>query len=56
MGPLVFWNEHPSGGHFAAWEKPQEIVDDLRQMFGRGGPCFGCCGRGRSGYASEEEE
>ncbi len=22
-------------------EKPQELVDDLRKMFGKGGPCLG---------------
>ncbi|KAK0435114.1 Alpha/Beta hydrolase protein [Desarmillaria tabescens] len=29
------------GGHFAAHEKPQELVDDVRKMFGKGGPAFG---------------
>jgi hypothetical protein len=28
---------HQSGGHFAAWERPNELVDDLREFFGPGG-------------------
>ncbi len=40
-GNLVFESEHTSGGHFAAHEKPQELVDDLRKMFGKDGPAFG---------------
>ncbi|KAF7357442.1 Alpha beta-hydrolase [Mycena sanguinolenta] len=49
MGNIVFEHEHDGGGHFAAYEKPNELVDDLRQMFGRGGPAFGVVS-GRSGY------
>ncbi|KAF8158480.1 Alpha/Beta hydrolase protein [Crassisporium funariophilum] len=37
---LIFESEHDSGGHFAAHEKPQELADDLRRMFGKGGPAF----------------
>lgn len=33
----VFERQHKSGGHFAATEKPEELVSDLRQMFGKGG-------------------
>ncbi|SJL07287.1 related to epoxide hydrolase [Armillaria ostoyae] len=40
-GNLVFESEHTSGGHFAAHEKPHELVDDLRKMFGKDGPAFG---------------
>jgi len=50
LGNIVFEREHDSGGHFAAYEKPNELVDDLRQMFGRQGPAFGVVS-GRSGYA-----
>ncbi|KAF7357441.1 hypothetical protein MSAN_01340100 [Mycena sanguinolenta] len=49
MGNIVFEREHEGGGHFAAYEKPNELVDDLRQMFGRGGPAFGVVS-GRTGY------
>ncbi|KAK3987523.1 Alpha/Beta hydrolase protein [Cladorrhinum sp. PSN332] len=31
---VVFERRHESGGHFAAWEKPGELVGDLRDMFG----------------------
>lgn len=30
---IVFWQEHESGGHFAAYEKPDEFVDDLVNFF-----------------------
>jgi len=36
IGDVVFEKEHESGGHFAAYEKPEELVDDLRTMFGHG--------------------
>jgi hypothetical protein len=31
---LIYYQRHPKGGHFAAWEQPQEIVRDLRAGFG----------------------
>ncbi|KAK0488142.1 Alpha/Beta hydrolase protein [Armillaria luteobubalina] len=46
---IVFESEHASGGHFAAHEKPQELVNDLRKMFGKGGPAFGVV-PGKTGY------
>ncbi|KAJ5578807.1 Alpha/Beta hydrolase protein [Penicillium hispanicum] len=42
LGPIVYESEHQKGGHFAAWECPEEIVRDLRAMFGKGGPLSGC--------------
>jgi pimeloyl-ACP methyl ester carboxylesterase len=30
---LIRYNRHPKGGHFAAWEQPQAITDDLRAGF-----------------------
>jgi len=50
QGPVVFEKTHGEGGHFAAWEKPHLIVDDLRKMFGKGGGAYGCI-PGRNGYA-----
>ena len=47
---LVFESERDSGGHFAAHEKPEELVEDVRRMFGRGGGAFGVV-TGRDGYA-----
>ncbi|KAK4041613.1 Alpha/Beta hydrolase protein [Parachaetomium inaequale] len=37
MGPVVFERVHREGGHFAAWERPEALVGDLRDMFGRDG-------------------
>ncbi|KAK4061576.1 uncharacterized protein Triagg1_10285 [Trichoderma aggressivum f. europaeum] len=37
LGPVVFQATHKKGGHFAAYECPDELVSDLRQMFGRQG-------------------
>ena len=41
LGPVVYRNESGSGGHFAAWEKPHIIAQDLQLMFGKDGPCAG---------------
>jgi pimeloyl-ACP methyl ester carboxylesterase len=30
---LLYYKKHPEGAHFAAWEQPQAIVDDLRAGF-----------------------
>lgn len=30
---VVYWQEHDSVGHFAAYEKPDELVDDLVKFF-----------------------
>ena len=49
VGNCVFEKEHESGGHFAAWERPEDIVSDVREMFGRGGGAEGG-GKGRRGY------
>ncbi|KAI0131621.1 alpha/beta-hydrolase [Hypoxylon sp. NC0597] len=51
QGNVVFEKEHDSGGHFAAWERPDDIVTDVREMFGRGGGAFGVV-KGRTGYTS----
>lgn len=37
LGRIVFEKRHKSGGHFAAHERPEELVDDLQTMFGRSG-------------------
>jgi hypothetical protein len=49
LGPVVRQSQHAHGGHFAAWEVPDVIVQDLNAMFGRGGPCFGLI-PGKNGY------
>ncbi len=38
QGRVVFESEHKAGGHFAAYEQPKALVDDLRKMFGKSGP------------------
>jgi len=30
---LIFYKKHDRGGHFAAWEQPQALVEDLRVGF-----------------------
>jgi pimeloyl-ACP methyl ester carboxylesterase len=30
---LVYYRRHPKGAHFAAWEQPQALVEDLRAGF-----------------------
>lgn len=49
MNNVVFESHHKSGGHFAATEKPEELVQDLRNMFGKGGPAFAVV-PGKAGY------
>ncbi|KAK7687110.1 hypothetical protein QCA50_009612 [Cerrena zonata] len=49
LGNLKFTSIHESGGHFAAHEKPEALADDLRKMFGVGGPAFGVVS-GKTGY------
>lgn len=53
MGPLVFEKEHESGGHFAAFERPDALVEDLRTMFGKGGGAFGVVKR-CTGYDGQQ--
>ncbi|EGO23687.1 hypothetical protein SERLADRAFT_450013 [Serpula lacrymans var. lacrymans S7.9] len=48
-GRVVFESEHEDGGHFAAYEKPRELVDDIRKMFQKGGPAYGLVS-GSTGY------
>lgn len=49
LGLVCLQSEHAKGGHFAAWEVPDAIVGDLRDMFGKGGPCYGVV-EGKNGY------
>jgi hypothetical protein len=30
---LVYFNQHDKGGHFAAWEQPQLLTQDMRAGF-----------------------
>ena len=46
---LVFESEQEKGGHFAAHEVPELLVDDLRNMFGKGSRAYGVV-PGKTGY------
>ncbi|KAI4241534.1 MAG: hypothetical protein L6R40_004514 [Gallowayella cf. fulva] len=48
LGPVVFEHVNESGGHFAAWECPESVAGDLKEMFGKGGGAEGVV-EGRSG-------
>lgn len=53
FGNLVLVAEHTEeegGGHFAAYEKPNLLIGDLRKMFGKDGGAFGVV-TGKNGYA-----
>ncbi|EPQ54693.1 alpha/beta-hydrolase [Gloeophyllum trabeum ATCC 11539] len=52
VGEVKSLTEHPRGGHFAAYEQPEEIAGALRKMFGKGGPAFNVV-PGKTGYASD---
>ncbi|KAI1185931.1 microsomal epoxide hydrolase [Nemania serpens] len=41
LGNIVYEKYHDRGGHFAAWEHPDGIVGDLREMFGPNGGARG---------------
>ncbi|KUJ09565.1 alpha/beta-hydrolase [Mollisia scopiformis] len=38
MGPIVHRKRFEKGGHFAAWERPEDLVGCLWEMFGEEGP------------------
>jgi pimeloyl-ACP methyl ester carboxylesterase len=48
-GPVVHESFNDKGGHFAAWERPDVIVNDLQTMFGKSGQCYMIV-PGRSGH------
>ena len=50
LGPVVYESEYDSGGHFAAWERPEAIAGDLQRMFGKGGGAYGVI-PGKDGYS-----
>ena len=49
MGEVVLQSEYESGGHFSAWERPDAVVRDLREMMGKGGGAEGAV-KGRRGF------
>lgn len=48
LGPIVFSTRHDRGGHFMAWEQPENLVGDLWKMFSKGGGAYGAV-EGKSG-------
>lgn len=50
LGPVVFQRRHGEGGHFAAYEKPEVLVNDIRDMFGKDGGAFLVAERLRSEF------
>lgn len=55
LGPVVYESFHDKGGHFAAWERPEIIAQDLQKMLGRGGGAYGVV-KGKDGYLRGENE
>lgn len=51
-GNVVYYKQHPDGGHFAAHERPEELAQDLKEMYGKGGSAFGVV-NGRDGFKSQ---
>ncbi|KAI0310729.1 Alpha/Beta hydrolase protein [Amylostereum chailletii] len=49
IGNVVYQGEHDHGGHFAAHEQPESLVEDLREMYRKGGPTFAVV-PGKTGY------
>jgi hypothetical protein len=54
LGPLVLASEYDRGGHFAAWERPDAIVKDLKEMFGRQGGAYAVV-HGRIGFDDDDD-
>ena len=50
IGNVVHESDHERGGHFAAFECPEDLAGDVRTMFAKGGPAYGVVA-GRDGYA-----
>ena len=38
---IQFWKQHEKGRHFIAWERPEALVDDVAEFYGKSGPVFG---------------
>ena len=49
LGNIVFERDSEKGGHFFAFEMPDQLVKDLRDMFRKGGGAYGVV-KGKKGY------
>ncbi|TFY61053.1 hypothetical protein EVJ58_g4752 [Rhodofomes roseus] len=50
LGNVVHESDHERGGHFAAFERPEDLANDVRAMFGKDGPAYGVV-PGKDGFA-----
>ncbi|KZT67066.1 alpha/beta-hydrolase [Daedalea quercina L-15889] len=50
LGNVVYESDHEHGGHFAAFERPEDLAGDVRAMFAKSGPAYGVVS-GKDGYA-----
>lgn len=51
LGNIVFDRKNDSGGHFFAYETPEYLIKDVRDMFRRGARAHGII-NGRTGYTA----
>ncbi|KAJ9614261.1 hypothetical protein H2200_002397 [Cladophialophora chaetospira] len=49
QGDVVFERAHEQGGHFFAYERPDDLVRDVRDMFGKKGGAYNVV-KGKDGY------
>lgn len=49
LGNIVFQRDSERGGHFFAFEMPDQLVRDVRDMFRKGGGAYGVV-KGKRGY------
>lgn len=52
LGNIVFDRDSERGGHFFAFEMPDQLVTDLRDMFGKGGGAYKVV-KGKNGYVEK---
>ena len=52
---VAFEATRERGGHFAAHEVPEVLVDDLRRMFGKKGSAYEVI-KSKNGYAESGEQ
>ncbi|KAI1068174.1 hypothetical protein LB507_004372, partial [Fusarium sp. FIESC RH6] len=38
---VQYWKQHEKGGHFIAWDRPEVLVEDVGEFYGKPGPVFG---------------
>ncbi|KAH6638492.1 Alpha/Beta hydrolase protein [Boeremia exigua] len=38
---IRMWKQHSRGGHFIAWERPEQLAADVAEFYSKNGPVFG---------------